>query len=88
MDVPVELEVRGQIVLRVPPAVGTVQVDLPPADGVAQRLEDAELAGDALHLALLVDHGIPPLRGHHPLDGHPLLVVVPAVLPRSRGIAP
>ena len=60
VDVAVQLEIGGQIRLGIPPPSPADHPDLPPADGIPQRGEHAELVGDALHSAPLVDDRLPP----------------------------
>ncbi|MFE9042554.1 hypothetical protein ACFYOG_16760 [Streptomyces sp. NPDC007818] len=56
MHIAVVLEVRQQIVLRVPPPVRPRHPDLPPPQRVPQRREHAQLVRDALDPAALTHH--------------------------------
>ena len=88
MDLPVALEVGGQVGLGVPPAVGAHHPDLPAAQPVAKCPENAQLVGDALGPAPFVDHGGLPVGRHHPGQGHGLAGGVVADGSRSLRVAP
>lgn len=72
MDLPVRLEVHRQVVLGIPPAIAAGDVDLPAADRLPQGTQYAQLVGDPLHPAPLVDDRLPPLPGHHAFERDPL----------------
>ena len=83
MDVPVGLEVGGQVVVGVAPAVGAHHPHLTAADRLPQRPQHAQLVGNPLHSAPLVDHGIAPRRRHDPVEGDLLLRPVEALRART-----
>ncbi|GAA1323587.1 hypothetical protein GCM10009647_058560 [Streptomyces sanglieri] len=68
VHIAVVLEVRRQIVLRVPPPVRARHPDLPPAQRVPQRHEHAQLVRDALDPAALIHDRLAPLLAHHPRE--------------------
>jgi len=59
------LEVAGQVVLWVASPCGALDVDLTAAVRVPQCHQDAQLVGDALELALVVDDRLAPILAHH-----------------------
>lgn len=72
MDLPVRFEVHREVLLGIPPPAGANDIDLPAADGLPQGPQHAQLVGDPLHLADLVDDRLAPLPGHHPVERDPL----------------
>lgn len=69
MHVVVGVEVLRQVLLGVAPAVGAHHPDLAAADRLPQRLQHAQLVGDALHPALLVDDRVTPPGRDDPSSG-------------------
>jgi hypothetical protein len=69
VDVAVVLEVARQVLVRVLPASGTLDVDLAAAQRVPQRDQHAQLLGDALDPAVVVDDAVQPRLRHDPVDG-------------------
>lgn len=80
------LEVAGQVVLRVTPARGARDVDLAAPYGVPQRDQNAQLVGDALDLALVVNDRLAPVLAHHAVHGHFVAGVVEAGLAVDIGV--
>jgi hypothetical protein len=72
VHVAVLLEIGGQVVVGIAPAVRPGHPDLAAAEGLAQGFEHAQLVGDPLHLAFVVDHRLAPLRRHYPGQRHPI----------------
>ena len=89
VDVAVVLEVAGQVVLRVAPPAGAIDLDLPATQRVAQRDQHAQLVRDPLDPALLVDHRVAPRLRHHPVDRDRRRAAGrrSAVLPSTLGVA-
>lgn len=87
VDVAVVLEADGQVVLGVVPPAAAGHPDLAPPDGVAQRLQQAQLVGDPFHPARLVDDRLLPLRGDDPADRHAVGRREVAILPGMVGVA-
>ncbi|SIO87419.1 hypothetical protein BQ8420_16415 [Nocardiopsis sp. JB363] len=88
VHVPVVLEIARQVGVGIAPLPGPLHVDLPPAQGLAQCDEHAQLIGDALHPPRGgVGDGLGPGLGHHPLDRHPLGSAVELLGPLDLGVA-
>ena len=86
VDVAVVLEVARQVLVRVLPAAGALDLDLAAAQRVPQRDQHAQLVGDALHPAVLVDDGVQPGLRHDAVDRDLLpgrVELLVAVGPRS-----
>jgi hypothetical protein len=69
----VRLEVAGQVVLRITPAQGPLNVDLAAPDRVPQGHQDAQLVRDALDLALVVDDSLAPVLAYDAVHRHLLI---------------
>ncbi|MGW0842418.1 hypothetical protein ACWD26_20025 [Streptomyces sp. NPDC002787] len=57
---------------------GAVDVDLAAPYSVPQRDQNAQLIGDALELALVVNDRLAPVLAHHAVHGHCVASVVEA----------
>jgi hypothetical protein len=80
VHVAVVFEVGGQVVFGVAPAVGANDGDLAATDRVSERTQHAQLVGDALDPAVVVDDRGAPLARHDPIDRHGLRGGVETVL--------
>jgi hypothetical protein len=87
VDVPVELEIDRQVVVRVPPPLGADHPQFPTSQPVPQRSQHAQLVGNPLNPATLVDDRVAPLGRDHPVEGDDVLGVVEADRPRAGGVA-
>jgi hypothetical protein len=80
VHVAVVFEVGGQVVFGIAPAVGADDGDLAAADRVSERTQHAQLVGDALDPAVVVDDRGAPLARHDTIDRHGLRGGVETVL--------
>ncbi|MFF3877825.1 hypothetical protein [Streptomyces sp. NPDC001978] len=80
------LEVAGQVVLRVAPPHPALDIDLAAADRIPQGHQHAQLIGDALDPALVVDDRLTPVLAHHAVHRHHVADVVEAGLAVDVGV--
>lgn len=80
VDVAVLLKVAGQVLVGVAPALRAGDMDLATSQSIAQRSQHAQLIGDSLDLAVLVDDGLTPLLRNDAVERDMLTGRVKALL--------
>ena len=68
VHIALQVEIRGQVRLRVAPAARAEHPDLPAPDRVAQRAQGAQLVRAALDASPLINHRILPRQGYHAIQ--------------------